>query len=98
MLNRWLCVLMTPVLYRMTYPGDGYRTKESVTVLAMDVADGLDIAGKVRQFDHAVGKIEPASPRWMDSDSSVSPDGVSEQALRHWADKLGFDVIKKSDT
>ena len=87
----------SPVFYRVTFMGfHGYGRKISVDVLASDVADGLDCA---RLSTKAVGgeaaKIERMSPRWMDSDAEASPDMISESALRHYADMIGFDLVKK---
>jgi hypothetical protein len=85
---------MPPVQYEIVFADDQCYRKEHVTVMAMDAEDALQIAStRSRQF--GVKEMERKAPRWMQSDAANCPEIISEGALRFYADKLGFDLVKR---
>ncbi len=88
---------MHPVAYRIVYMIESYAgRKESFTVLAKDVREALDVADAERRYKGNLAQVEPIAPRWMDSDASQTPDAISETVLRHYAEKIGMQLVPKS--
>ena len=88
---------ISPVAYKMVFMVEGYSgRKETVTVLAKDVLDALSIAEVERCHRGPMQSATATGPRWMDSDATTSPDLLSESVLRHYASKLGFELIRKA--
>jgi hypothetical protein len=88
---------MHPIAYRITYLIESYAgRKESFSILAMNVREALDVADRKRRYSGNLANVEPIPPRWMDSDASQSPDAISESVLRHYAEKIGMELVHKS--
>ena len=89
------------MMYRMTYlipaPPEGVCDQESIVVLAADAEDGLAVASDLRRFSKPLPSGVSAPPRWMDSGNYAAPDALSESALRYYAERLGFDLVRKED-